>query len=145
MDLRRQRLADAARSAAAMRAPLQDAPTIERADQRLDDEARAHGEIIRAMEATPAALAADLAPAPQPQRRSFPMTAPVSRGAPTPSGRPLNPSGQITLSPEERLIARNSFSDPNMTDAEKVRSYALQKQRLARMRAEGLYPERERG
>lgn len=72
------------------------------------------------------------------------MTAPVSRDVPSVSGQRMSPSA-VTLTPEERFIARNSFTDPNMTDAEKERLYASQKARLASLRAQGLYPERERG
>jgi len=94
----------------------------------------------------PAAPAPAPAPAPQPQaRRSMPVTAPVSREATTPSGeRPS--SSSITLSAEERFIARTSFTDPTgkMTNAEKERLYAMNKARLARERAAGRYPARER-
>ena len=72
------------------------------------------------------------------------MTAPVSRDVPTASGQRQTSTG-VTLSPEERFIARNSFSDPNMSDAEKERLYAQQKSRLHQMRRDGTYPERERG
>lgn len=85
-------------------------------------------------------------PAPQPQqRRSMPVTAPVSRDVPTPSGQRQNAT-QVTLSPEEVLIARSAFTDPTgkMTNADKERLYAMNKMKLARMRANGEYPSRER-
>jgi len=72
------------------------------------------------------------------------VSAPVSRDAPMLSGQRVASSG-MTLTPEERFIARNSFSDPSMTDAQKERLYATQKARLAALRSQGLYPERERG
>jgi hypothetical protein len=94
----------------------------------------------------PAAPAPAPAPAPQPQpqqRRSMPVTAPVSREVPTSTGERPASTG-MTLTPEERFIARNSFTDPNMTNAQKERLYAMNKAKLARERAAGRYPARER-
>lgn len=83
-------------------------------------------------------------PAPQPQqRRSMPVTAPVSREVPTSSGERPATTG-MTLTAEERFIARNSFSDPNMTNAQKEKLYAMNKAKLARERTAGRYPQRER-
>lgn len=86
-------------------------------------------------------------PKPQPRTRSIPMTAPVSRDAVSPSGQRQS-STKITLSEEERLIARNAMPDrsdmPKLTDAQKEFIYAQNKQKLQRMRASGEYPERER-
>ncbi len=81
----------------------------------------------------------------QPQRRSMPVTAPVSRDVPTTSGQRQTASS-VTLTPEEVRIAHNSFTDPTgkMTNADKERSYALNKLKLQRMRANGEYPSRER-
>jgi hypothetical protein len=77
-------------------------------------------------------------PAPQPQRRSMPMSAPVSRDVPTASGQRASPT-KITLTEEERRIARTSYSAPDMTDAQKEFAYAKNKQKLQAMRANGQY------
>lgn len=84
------------------------------------------------------------APAPAAPRRSMPVTAPVSREVPTSTGE--RQSTGVTLTPEERAIARSSFSDPTgkMTNAEKERLYAKNKLKLQNMRASGAYPARER-
>lgn len=82
-------------------------------------------------------------PQPQPQRRSIPMTAPVSRDVPTPSGQ-RQASSKITLTAEERQIARTSFTAPDMTNEQKELAYARNKQRLQQMRANGSYPNSER-
>lgn len=82
-------------------------------------------------------------PQPQPQRRSIPMTAPVSRDVPTASGQ-RQPSSKITLTAEERQIARTSFTAPDMTNEQKELAYARNKQRLQQMRANGAYPQSER-
>ena len=80
--------------------------------------------------------------APQPQRRSMPMSAPVSRDVPTPSGQ-RQESSKITLSAEERQIARNAIVDrpdmPKMSNEQKELIYARNKQKLHRMRANGEY------
>lgn len=80
------------------------------------------------------------APAP---RRSMPMTAPVSREVPTASGE-RGTSASNTLSQAEREIARNSFTDPMMSNAQKEYLYLQNRQRLTRMRANGSYPQSER-
>lgn len=85
------------------------------------------------------------APAPAPARRSMPVSAPVSRDVPTASGQ--RRSNQVTLTPQEREIARNSFGqikDKNgnfvdLTNAEKERLYAMNKAKLQRLRASGEY------
>ncbi len=81
------------------------------------------------------------APAPepqtQPQRRSMSVSAPVSRDVPGPSGQ--RQTNRITLTPEERDIARKSFSASDMTDEQKERLYAMNKAKLIRMRANGEY------
>lgn len=82
-------------------------------------------------------------PQPQPQRRSIPMTAPVSRDVPTASGQ-RQTSSKITLTAEERQIARTSFTAPDMTNEQKELLYARNKQRLAQQRANGSYPQPER-
>jgi hypothetical protein len=53
------------------------------------------------------------------------------------SGRPQSIGNTVTLSPAEREIARRSFTDPSMSDEAKERSYAMQKLRMLRMRADG--------
>lgn len=80
---------------------------------------------------------------PQPQRRSIPMTAPVSRDVPTPTGQ-RQPSSKVTLTAEERQIARTSFTAPDMTNEQKELAYARNKQKLQQMRANGGYPQPER-
>ena len=65
------------------------------------------------------------------------MTAPVSRDVPGPSG--TRTTNRITLTPEERAIARTSFTATDMTDEQKERLYAMNKQKLNKMRANGEY------
>lgn len=80
-------------------------------------------------------------PAPGPARRSMPVAAPVSREVPTASGQ--RNANQITLTPEQREVARNAFGSvrgaPDLTNAQKERLYAENLQRLNRMRASGEY------
>src|SRR5882762_5390904 len=78
------------------------------------------------------------APAAQPQRRSMPMSAPVSRDVPSASGQ-RQASTTMTLTEEERRIARTSYTADDMTDAQKEYAYAKNKQKLQRMRANGEY------
>lgn len=82
-------------------------------------------------------------PEPQPQRRSMPVSAPVSREAPLASGQRPS-SSKVTLSEEERQIARTSFTNPDMTNAQKEYLYAQNKQKLSQRRANGSYPHQER-
>ncbi len=77
----------------------------------------------------------------QPQRRSIPVSAPVSREPPTSSGQRQS-SNQVTLTAEERQVARNSFSSINgkeLTNAEKERLYAMNKAKYRKMLADGTY------
>lgn len=83
------------------------------------------------------------APEPQPQRRSMPVTAPVSREVPNSNGQKPS-SSRVTLTEEERLIARTSFTATDMTNAQKEYLYAQNKQKLAQRRANGSYPQPER-
>ncbi|WP_316234238.1 hypothetical protein [Bradyrhizobium sp. SZCCHNR1098] len=70
-------------------------------------------------------------------RKGMPMAAPVSRSEPpTYSGRPREPN---FLTPEEREIARNSFSAPGMTNAQKEYLYLKNKQRYHQMVRDGTY------
>jgi hypothetical protein len=91
---------------------------------------------------------ADPVPAPAPTsqpRKSMPVTAPVSRDVPSASG--TRTTNSITLTAEERAIARNSFGpikdkDGNlvdMTNEQKERLYAQNKAKLDRMRRSGEY------
>jgi hypothetical protein len=75
--------------------------------------------------------------APTPARRSIPLSAPVSRDVPTASGRRMSEIGNITLSPAEREIARNSFAAPDLTNEQKERMYAEAKHRMLAMREAG--------
>jgi hypothetical protein len=79
-----------------------------------------------------------------PRRPSVQVSAPVSRAAPTMSGR-REPDGQNTLSPEERDIARRSIIDrpdmPKMSDSEKEYQYLQNRNRYRAMLADGSYSE----
>lgn len=148
MEERRQRLADAARSAVGrmMQPPPIPEPDIERAVERLDREAQAYLGAYQAEHSTPLAMSdqiAAMAPPPPPPRRSMPITAPVTRDVPTASGRRFT-ADQTTLTPEERHVARHSFTDPNLTNVEKERLYLQNKIKLAQERAAGRYPMPER-
>jgi hypothetical protein len=101
-------------------------------------------EHVQALAAAP--VRSDPAPAPQPPppqapaiRRNMPMTAPVSRDVPTPSGQRAADFRTVTLTAEERLIARNSFTDPGMSNEEKELLYARNKARYQQMLASGEY------
>lgn len=148
LEARRARLAGAARAAAAdMIRPPPPEMSIERAAEQLSNEADALSNAYHAEASTPLSMAdqiGTMAPPPS-QRRSMPMTAPVTRDVPMPSGQRMGSASQITLSAEERFIARNSFSDPHLSHAERERLYAQNKSKLARERAEGRYPMPERG
>jgi hypothetical protein len=61
------------------------------------------------------------------------VTAPVSRAMPSVSGRPIE--SRITLSPEERDMARRSYSDMPPAEAEKL--YADMKRKMLVARANG--------
>lgn len=80
---------------------------------------------------------------PQPQRRSMPVSAPVSRDVPTANGQ-RQPSSKMTLTQEERQIARSSFTASDMTNEQKELMYAQNKRKLQNMRANGQYPQSER-
>jgi hypothetical protein len=81
---------------------------------------------------------------PQPQRgKSLPISAPVSRDVPMPSGGRMsmnaryNPNNSLTA--EERDIARRSFTAPDLTDAQREYLYWQNREKLRRMRADGTY------
>jgi hypothetical protein len=76
-----------------------------------------------------------------PQRRSIPVSAPVSRDVPTASGK-RSSDNQMTLSPEERAIARNSFGAINgkdLTNAQKEYLYAQNKAKYQKSLQSGEY------
>jgi hypothetical protein len=77
-------------------------------------------------------------PPPPSPRRTIPMSAPVSRAAPSVSGRPHDSN---TLTVEERQIARNSFGDPHMSDAEKELLYLRNRNKYRAAKADGSYSE----
>jgi hypothetical protein len=104
--------------------------------------ARANTDHLQTTPAARAPMPSTAAPSPAPPaRRSIPMAAPPSREAPTTSGVRANAPSQITLSAEERDIARKSRPDLPAHQAEKL--YAENRERLNRLRAAGLYPQRE--
>jgi hypothetical protein len=113
-------------------------PSIERAAQQLDDQATAIRNVMNVEASTPLALAENLpAPEPMPRAKSIPFSAPVSRNVLSPSGRPVPDFRNITLSAAEREIARNSFTDPSMTNEQRERLYASNKALMLKRRAEG--------
>ena len=65
------------------------------------------------------------------------MQAPVSRNAPSYSGRSQSDSNPMTLTPEERDIAHRSYSAPDMTDAQKEYAYAKAKRRMIQAKLNG--------
>lgn len=81
-------------------------------------------------------------PAAQPQRRSMPMTAPVSREVPTAASGTRKQSS-MRLTEEERKIARDSIPDrpdlPKLTNTQKEYLYARNKAKYQRMVADGTY------
>jgi hypothetical protein len=85
-------------------------------------------------EQAPGSAPRQMAPTSQ---RSMPVSAPVSRSMPSVTGRPVET--RITLSPEERDVARRSYA--NMPPAEAERLYAEMKGLLIRRRAAGTYTE----
>jgi hypothetical protein len=72
---------------------------------------------------------------PEPPKRSMPHTAPVTRDAPSMSAGAV--PTRITLSPEEIMIARNSYTAPDMSNEQKERAYAMAKLRMLQMRKDG--------
>jgi hypothetical protein len=129
--------------------PITDPPLViveshdDREVQRLLAETEGHQAIDRANDALD--ILTDL-PAPEPpaapRGRSLPVSAPVSRDVPTPTGRKTSELGSITLSAEERDVAHRSYAWLSKRDAEM--EYARQKAKLAALRASGQYAERER-
>lgn len=80
-------------------------------------------------------------PEPQPQKRSMPMAAPVSREVPAASG--TRKSNSMRLTEEERKVARDSIPDrpdlPKLTNAQKEYMYAKNKAKYEQMKRDGTY------
>jgi hypothetical protein len=72
--------------------------------------------------------------APPPQR-SMPISAPVSRAMPSMTSGAM--PTRITLNPEQIMVARNSFTDPSLTDAQKEKMYAMNLMKMMQMRKAG--------
>jgi hypothetical protein len=81
-------------------------------------------------------------------RRSMPMAAPVSREAPNVSSGTRR-SNDMTLTPEERAIARASIIDrpdmPRMTDAQKEHIYWQNRERMRELKRQGVITDGGRG
>jgi hypothetical protein len=158
--LERQHRADLARLAvptAAMRErEINDEFDVDAEVDRLDMERAAASMSIHAEQSTPMVLdaiaktdariekaAVIMAGEPLPPaattRRSMPVSAPVSRGAPSLSTGWAQQYSDRTLTPAERDIARRSFTAPDMTDAQKEFQYWKNRERLRAMRASGEY------
>ena len=71
-----------------------------------------------------------------PKKNSIPMTAPPSRDVPSYSGKKFD-DRKITLSPEERDVARRSYTAPDMDNAAKEYAYAQAKRKMLKMKANG--------
>jgi hypothetical protein len=71
-------------------------------------------------------------------RRSIPYSAPVHRDVPSASGN-REAHVDTKLTPEERDIARRSFTASDMTDSQKEYLYWQNREKLRRMRREGTY------
>jgi hypothetical protein len=89
------------------------------------------------------------APPPIIRKTSMPITAPVSRSVPSAStGTRVSDAKSITLTAEERIIARNSFgpiksrngSMVDLSNEQKELLYAQSKAKMLRMKAEGSIP-----
>lgn len=101
--------------------------------------------VQQAYEAAPhvAAQSVETAPvATEPARRHIPVSAPPSRDVPSPMSGSRGAQSKITLSVAEQEMAKLSYHWLSEKDA--LIEYARQKKRLAEMRANGEYPERER-
>jgi hypothetical protein len=139
--MRHNQAAENGARAAVMQAPPELEPSIERMAERLDHQAHQIHQVARVADSTPLglALAPDDVMPPAPRARSLPISAPVSRDIPTVSGQRPVDLRSITLSPEERIIARGSYHWLPNDQAENL--YARQKAKLAAMRAAGTYSE----
>jgi hypothetical protein len=78
-----------------------------------------------------------------PRRASLPMSAPVSREVPTVNGS--RRSTEMTLTPEERAIARASIVDrpdmPPLTDLQKEHLYLLNREKMRELKRQGVITE----
>jgi hypothetical protein len=84
-----------------------------------------------------AEMAAENPPPPPPApRRTIPVSAPVSRDAPMPSGQRFSDSTKIHLSKEEREIANSSYKHLP-TKEERELAYARAKGKMLKMKANG--------
>jgi hypothetical protein len=119
------------RALAALTSPAQPTPVNHQAHHAVD---QAAAELARETEMHLAAHQ----PAPVPPKRSMPMSAPVSRNAPSTSGS-RHPADSNTLTAEERQIARNFTADPTLTNEQKELLYLRNRQKLHRMRQDGSY------
>lgn len=119
-------------------------PTVDQAAASLDREATAHMGVMSAVDSMPMSLAESLPPATAPARRAVPVSAPASRvNHDLGTGLVREPqSSKITLTAEERDIARRSMHWLSPQEAEV--EYARNKQKLARERESGRYPMPER-
>ncbi len=78
-------------------------------------------------------------PGPEPESPSMPsipVSAPVSRSIAGSNGSRHDGNGKVTLTPEQRHMARVTFTDPSMSTSEKERLYA---QGLLRMQRDPNY------
>ena len=73
----------------------------------------------------------------------MPLSAPVARDAPGLGGQRVADARQVTLSPEERQIARNSFTDPGMSNEQKELLYAQNKVQISAAHGVGRVHRRE--
>jgi hypothetical protein len=143
---RRHRMAQSARDAVSVMPQMQE-PAIEKMADRLDQQAEAIRLAMDAAETTPVTMAEEIAPAIPPRKRSLPVSAPVARDVPGLDGKRVEDFRTITLTPEQRIVARNSFGpikDANgivrdLTNDEKELLYALA--RMRKLRADGLLNE----
>jgi hypothetical protein len=117
--------------------------TVEQAAEKLDREVSGLLLQQEAQRSIPTNAVLGIPEAPKPKPR-IPFSAPVSRDLPTATGESMSSSTKVTLTAEERQIARNSYTAPDMTNEQKELAYARMKLRLARERANGAYPMPER-
>jgi hypothetical protein len=147
LEARRQRQVDAANAGvAAMQPPPVPERSIEQDVDQLDREASAIGGMMQAEAATPMAIAEQVEATPSlPKRKSIPTSMPVTRSIPTLSGKPAEDYRSVTLSREQRIVARNSFGAikdasgnlVDLTPEQKERMYAANLIKMRKMRAEG--------
>jgi hypothetical protein len=141
---RRQRMAKSAADAVSVMPQMQE-PPIEKMADRLDQQAEAIRLAMDAANTTPVTIAAEIAPAVPPRKRSLPVSAPVARDVPGLDGKRVEDFRTITLSPEQRIVARNSFgpirdAHGNLVDLSndaKERMYAANLAKMRRLRASG--------